>query len=906
MLGLSRREELIMSAKIFFYVISFLCLFSSDAKTTIIGNSPTRDGNSFSFSIKQSYVTSDQRMVVAAAQAGAQDYSLCALESGSAAFRPLAAKHVIHNGQKDQENPLFDAAIAAIAPLNNTNVVAVKVDDLTRVYCQHFGLAKSYLFSTAPLTDASGTHVTSGITALAAGNGYAFVAVKGHDQERFGTGNSGIALVKFSEITTYQEMDQKALDKLKEDGKDLSEEEKQEIRNALTVDKEGKTKKKITTFGFAHINTAPLNNNNNVLKAGDAEVAIEEITDMYYSPALERVYVACKMSGSGQKCAIAVGYIDGDGKLQLAPVMSSFAPFGGLDADYSPLIYKVRTLQTSTGYLDYLIVLADAWPCDKRKQVYALPLVNLKQLDGTITPEKLKLQGTVVHKQSSLVEGYGECDKKTGRSLFLGRHFNQSPISVRDLPSNFDSETHVGGFYSAAFEDMNVQGDCVYAIVNESKDDELSSELKKGVYQSHAVFAYDGRIISWTRWKRVGDFPKHIASYTIDGAQGGAIVTEGADAYEIRSVSRTGWSDQQNDLIEAVSKEFPKENGGIQGLFDFHGDESSSLLYITGKAKLMLVPIYSNNAAEAKRPVLIVDGINEIGSIIAVEHQDIYPGVPWIGGSGGLAVLDYKNSTQDKAVFKKIGNFSFVKKLIAERHYLYVLTDTTLDRIDIKQSDFENNKLAVTRLAHADDLLAERNSYFYDCIVSGPLALIAHTKGLSRIANDHDVRTDTMQTIAWTDVPLTPKPQPCIALSAVNIIQYPLNLPGYYNAGQIYAVCGSKQARNSKVYRLAVIQTDSVTDATVMPLNDYIGKDLPPYYFNLRSYTPGFFTDGTLSFVTHNKKDKVSPAINTHYGTLQSTRPIKINDASTITHMVRCSATGKWIVAGDFGLVINE
>lgn len=895
-----------MSAKIFSYVISLLCITQLDAITRIAGNAQTRNGDTFSFPIKKTLVTADQRMIVAAQESGAGNFSLSYLDSGATQFKALAPEKIILNGQKDQNNPIFDAAIADIASLNSTNIAIVTADNSTQVYCHNFGLFKSHLFQTKPLLDATGTYPTSGITALAAGNGYAFVAVKGHGQESFGTGDSGIALIKFSEIYSEQELDQKALEKIKEDGKDLTDEEKAEIQKALYQDKDGKTKKKITTFGFSHVNTAPLNNTHNVLKVGDADVAIEEITDMYYSAALDRVYIACKLSGSGTACAIAVGHVDSNGNLQLSPLVAPhFCKQDGLIvglANYMETIRRVRTLQTSTGYLDYLIVFADNSNV-KRDVIRALPLVNFKQEDGTIAIDDMPWHGTLAPKNSSLMQAYGPKNPKTGRSLFLGRHFTNMPLSYADLNIKRDCEAALVGanlFKNGTIDSIDIQGDCVYVIINNAKDND-----DNGVYQSHAIFAHDGRIAAWTKWQKIYNSDNYVASYGADGAQG-IIISEGRDGQTVRSVGRTSWNTElQDSLAQIVSKEFPKENGGIQGLFDFEMFyQSSSLLCISGKEKVMLVTVYPTNANENKVHVLNENELSGLGAISAAEVPLCYTDLLWIGGVGGLALLE-QDGARGIITCKKVGNFSFVKKLIFDECYLFVLTDTTLDRIDIAKSDFKNDQLVVTRLANADDLLSEKNSYFYDCIVSGPLALLAHNKGLSRIANDHDVRVDDMQTIAWADVSITPKSQPCIALSVVSVTGRPSDV-ARHGAGQIYAVCGSKQERNAKVYRLAVTQQESINDTTVVPLNDYVVKDLPPFYFNLRSYTPGFFTDGTLSFITQNKKKRQPASITSHYGTLRNETQIKINDASTITHMVRVSATGKWVIAGDFGLVVNE
>lgn len=904
-----------MSAKIFSSVFIFLSTISLNALTRIAGNNQSRSDTTFSFGIKQMFVTPDQRMIVAAHEPGAQNYALSVLESGSSQFRPLAHEKIIHNGQKEQINPLYDCAIAHIAPLNNFNIAIVKADDPTRVYSHNFAMFKNHLFSSKPIMDATGTYATSGITALAAGNGYAFVAVKGHDQEQFGTGDSGIALLKFSEVETEVELDQKAIEKIKEEGKDLSDAEKKEIQDAVFQDKDGKTKKRITTFGFAQTNTVPLNNAYNILKATDEDVTLDEVTDMYYSPALERVYIACKVSGSGNACAIAVGYVDHDGNLQLTPVVApEFCDRDGkiVGSNTSSMIYHVKTLQTSTGYLDYLIIHTDMTYGQlgsvKRAGVYALPLLNLKQVDGKIAPEDMPLQGTLAHKHSTLTQAYGPQNPKTGRSSFLGRHFNRKPTEAGHLRNclEVDNEAYYNAIYVGghgphdgcrAFDDIFVQGDCVYGIANNADD---ASNL---VYRSQAIFAADGRIKGWTQWEKVYETDKYIHSYSMDGAQG-IIIAEGSDQQMVRSLGRTGWNLQlQDDLTQMITREFPKEQGGIQGLFDFKMlYHPASLLCVTGKEKVVLA-MMGTHASETNVRVLTENLLKGLGAICAAEVSDMYTDHLWIGGTHGLALL--QEMPDGSMTCTKVGNFSCIKKLIFDQFNLYVLSDTSLDRIDIAKSDIKNNQLSVTHLADADQMLKTKYGFFYDCVISGPLALVAHNQGLSRVASGHDVRVDDHQTIAWTPVILETPAKPVIGLSCVSQSGKDQDV-ARYAGGHIYAVSGDKRTRNAKVFRLAITPSFVVNDETVVPFNDYVIKDLSPFYFDLRAYTPGFFTDGTLSFISHNKKNKIPAHLVTHYGTLKNTFLLQINDASTITHMVRCSATGKWILAGDFGLVVNE
>ena len=106
----------------------------------------------------------------------------------------------------------------------------------------------------------------------------------------------------------------------------------------------------------------------------------------------------------------------------------------------------------------------------------------------------------------------------------------------------------------------------------------------------------------------------------------------------------------------------------------------------------------------------------------------------FVGGVNGLAVLcnsdgsgwqlneglDYDLEPIRNMAFKRIGNYKFVRKIIADKQFLYVLTDTVLDRIDLNTIDFtlDADELVVTPLA--DAITLAKNSYgtFYDLIIS--------------------------------------------------------------------------------------------------------------------------------------------------------------------------------------------
>src|SRR5581483_448628 len=92
----------------------------------------------------------------------------------------------------------------------------------------------------------------------------------------------------------------------------------------------------------------------------------------------------------------------------------------------------------------------------------------------------------------------------------------------------------------------------------------------------------------------------------------------------------------------------------------------------------------------------------------------------FVGGSDGLAVLINPdgsgwNIAQEELGnqfdglmpgmhFQMIGDYHFVKKLIYEDNFLFVVTTDIIDRINLMNSDFSTNTLDVVTIATKDAL----------------------------------------------------------------------------------------------------------------------------------------------------------------------------------------------------------
>src|SRR5207237_4489430 len=92
---------------------------------------------------------------------------------------------------------------------------------------------------------------------------------------------------------------------------------------------------------------------------------------------------------------------------------------------------------------------------------------------------------------------------------------------------------------------------------------------------------------------------------------------------------------------------------------------------------------------------------------------------------------------------KIIVNYSFIKKLIYDSGFLFVITHNRIDRINLNNSDFGTGELDVVTIATIGNEGVSSRGGFLDGIFSQALGIIATTDSLLRIGNTKDIRTIT-------------------------------------------------------------------------------------------------------------------------------------------------------------------
>ncbi len=637
---------------------------------------------------------------------------------------------------------------------------------------------------------------------------------------------------------------------------------------------------------------------------------------------------------------------------------------GVIGADEQLSIHKVRTMHSSTDTF-YLIVLGgNGAPEDTTRQVFALPIVN-----GAKDP---LLNGTLADKNQIPQDDYGENPENI---VFLGDRRRPLPaLYPSQLVTSDDVAAQVGGG-AVPFGDVTdlfVSRDAVFVTVLNGDGNQ-----QPGIFYSQAILNEFGVVVAWTQWQRV--------SGRIDQVLGGAVDPTNANIYtmvtvdgQVNTVKRTNWSagapDSLAQMVNAFEVALPQACGGVRGLFDMPvntpGLLDSSLMVGVGRSAIILaqtgmvelgaliptsdeqfknvmtfeqgtittdLPISSNDPSI----VTVVGGaLSEITPIIAAEiAANNEQGWIVCGGCRGIAILsdDVGNGWDLGAglgpnfaglragmTFKRIGGYSFVRKLMCDDGFLYVLTDTQLDRIDLSQGNIGLGQFDPVTIAQLDHVPGGTpNGVFLDFIVSGKLAFIATSIGLIRVGDHADIRVAANQHDAhWTLVDVPENGGPIYKLISFPTIGTRAQDLARGNGGDLYALGTNRGKERSQLNRFIVKglgDNDQIDTSTILPFPDLFIKNTLSYLVNFGDQRTSFATDGSVFFHARSFERGVNARVETlpilqsppasgyrFQGPRSTPVEIGIPTNSFIGAIVRDSASGSWVISGDYGLRVNE
>ncbi|MBT3455641.1 hypothetical protein HN446_01120 [bacterium] len=443
-------------------------------------------------------------------------------------------------------------------------------------------------------------------------------------------------------------------------------------------------------------------------------------------------------------------------------------------------------------------------------------------------------------------------------------------------------------------------------------------------------------------------------------------------------------SDGSIGLVAQLEQDLSSECGGIQGLFDFSRSTPGftdvaaskiSMMVATGYKKVVLLEtgrsvasVYTPDTGdfattkktydEAK--IKLTDspvGTTKIMSFSGGVLDDLGPitqaevakagNKAWLfaGGVGGLAVLCAANGdgwaaatgyglklgfeginlvggVDTEVQFREVGDYSYIKKIVSDGNFLYVLTNNKLDRIDLTSVDLSNfdSTADVVTLANTETFFGNSTfDCFSDLIISGNFALLATSNGLYRVGNGNNISTETSEDdVSWALVDVPDGLPTILQLFAVCPTGRAQDCTGADMYSQLYVLSAYSGYDQARVNRFLLSDSSGgIVDDTIKPLeSDSFVNGTNSFFINYGLFRDSFATDGAMYFAQRSKDGSAGPlvqALASGYtcGKMYLIKKaynlsLGLSDANTIGKIVRNSASGAWIVNGDFGLKVNE
>ncbi len=509
-------------------------------------------------------------------------------------------------------------------------------------------------------------------------------------------------------------------------------------------------------------------------------------------------------------------------------------------------ITNIAGMLTSTN-LQYLIVARDngAGP----QTIYALPIVMTGANVGTIA-DFSEIENVFISKSGA----------------FGSRQFTTQVSNLADInPTGiYSAQLLVGGALPLnapnSIQKLYTVGDSVYAVIG----NEYAAGQTPGTFKSQPIYAQDGHIVAWTAWSRVlGSDQQMNFSFIDRKTLSGYYIAHSTTNF--RAVNQTTFS-TSNFMTSLLSQ---SSLGGTQGLFNFPGttpgfNDELSLLISTGYGLVTIgqTGILNSGNVAINNPVTTLtftkSEVNDQTAIIAAEFaHDIDNDYHWlfVAGSSGVSVLtcdspgySWSGSLSDIAClnvgqnFKTVGNFKFVKKLVADSTYIYILTSTELYRIALSPDKFTATPTLDLNpeLILKSSALSKNPAYFLDLIIDNGFCVIGSTAGLFSM----DITNQTLLNIAIPSG--IAAASQLIAYSAAS--QPQRSFKTLSNLLVLNNSFGSQQARINRFV---------ITNGVIVPFNDFLiaqptstTQGIPTSFIKFDNYVSNYFSDGSWNIAS--------------------------------------------------------
>lgn len=517
-------------------------------------------------------------------------------------------------------------------------------------------------------------------------------------------------------------------------------------------------------------------------------------------------------------------------------------------------IKNIATMSTSTS-LNYLIVARDNGTGPQ--SIYAAPLVSQPK-DG---------YGQIAD-FTKITNIFG-----TNPPVFLQRGFDTVLTDPTQIQINgpYAEQISVGAANGAVplasgnIEDLYAIGDSVYVVIGSA----YAAGTQPGTFRSQALFAQDGHIIGWSPWSRVlgSDNPMLYSSINEKSTSNFYVSDQTGAGTTFNTVVQTQWTFLQN-LTTMLNYSFISK-GGTQGSFNFGQttpgfNNAISLFATTGFNNVTLGQTGYTSAGNfqvlnmTNDDVISFTNVNNNGALVALElaHNGAQH---WLfaGGATGLVTFtdDITGCTQignftsianfnAGQTWKQVGNFAYIKKLVWDETYLYVLTPTALYQIYLDPNKFTSTPTAdlnPTTLMSSSDL--SQNPYFLDLIIDNGFCILGTTKGMYSFNVDSQAVTNIKNVAIPNGLPAVSQ---LFVVSKSSIPQ-----SNFKNLSNLYVLNNNFGTQQAHINRF------SMSDGIILPFNDAILNNqnningIPTSFITFNQYTSNYFTDGSWNLASN-------------------------------------------------------
>lgn len=874
-----------------------------------------------------------------ATESGLGDQSLMRSPSAGAQLLPVAPQEVTLNNVAKSLNPLFDQEITHLSGMiTPDNFGRPGVERILAVTAQKpaalvmvdmtANQTGTFVRSIDALCDAAGKP-SAGIVTLEGTQGLqngVFAAVK-PEKGIFGQQGSGIALVSFGSV----EME--------------------------------KHKKKSTEW---HFNQIPLGHTPQLTSAHPIDVTtkaaaignhlahVGQTIALHWNGTLQRLFVGLDVTAGDEQsdgaCALLVGKMIAHTCpasetapsythqcLDLKPCIAHTAVVdrsSTIIATRAPgsrvVIHQITSFKTSTDLWYVVTVGGCADNQMTQHTVTALPL----NVDG-------QQAGTIAALEQEPETFFGPKENPTFRGRVMRK--KTETAEQASLSNNRCVQVGAGPLLAGPITDIFADHDAIFAVVAGEQPD-------AGVYHSQALFDGKGVIKGWTAWRQVYQSDDAYLQAAFYDNLGGSftLLSRSHNADERAILKKTIWGNgdpkRHAGLVSFLRDTYTKETAGIRAHADISvgmpGFAHQSCMVVGGYQAMTIAIMAERDEMGIMRSLpsdelqkdasslfhYSGDTLTSLGTIEAITSATTDTQA-WLfaGGTGGLAVyadadgtgwdpcLPLERAALLKKIFIPFGSYTFVRRLVHDGDYLYVLTDKSLDRIDLTRSCFQPNNLHIEKTTLAERAqfpLLHQFGCFADVVVSDKIAFLATSRGLYRVGDGSDIRfARSSAEVAWTTVDLGGDEYAIVHLDAASTTGLTTDV-ARYGGGNLYVIQGYPGRNDGTIKRFSVgdVTDTSINDQVITIVPDTRIQHAPTMFRRIGSCARRCATDGALWVYIRKENNNVSSLCTiTQLYPMRDTRLLLHSTSESSFALVqRCAASqGAWWALGQ-SVVVNE